>query len=184
MQKLKQQKFNDLTRSGLANDGECRRSRYPESDTQLSSLTGEGCLVPDSSRKRTVGSHSACLSLLPVSLFTQHLSPLLSPLSLPLPLFLPLLLLPLFQLGVWFIPGCFCVVQSFNRVWLFVTPWTVTHQALLSMGFPKQEYWSGLPFPSPYSRMKYAENHHYNVDSPMAWSCGRDPKRDTVIGFL
>ena len=29
------------------------------------------------------------------------------------------------------------------------TPWTVTHQAPLFMGFPRQEYWSGLPFPSP-----------------------------------
>ena len=32
---------------------------------------------------------------------------------------------------------------------LFTTPWTVAHQALLSMGFPKQEYCSGLPFPTP-----------------------------------
>ena len=32
---------------------------------------------------------------------------------------------------------------------LFVTPWTIAHQALLSMGLSKQEYWSGLPFPSP-----------------------------------
>ena len=32
---------------------------------------------------------------------------------------------------------------------LFATPWTVTHQAPLSMGFPRQDYWSGLPFPSP-----------------------------------
>ena len=31
----------------------------------------------------------------------------------------------------------------------FVNPWTVAHQAPLSMGFPRQEYWSGLPFPSP-----------------------------------
>ena len=31
----------------------------------------------------------------------------------------------------------------------FVTSWTVAHQALLSMGFPRQEYWSGLPFPFP-----------------------------------
>ena len=31
----------------------------------------------------------------------------------------------------------------------FVTLWTVARQALLSMGFPRQEYWSGLPFPSP-----------------------------------
>ena len=30
-----------------------------------------------------------------------------------------------------------------------VTPWTVSHQAPLSMGFSRQEYWSGLPFPSP-----------------------------------
>ena len=32
---------------------------------------------------------------------------------------------------------------------LFVTPWTVAHQALLSMEFSGQEYWNGLPFPSP-----------------------------------
>ena len=31
----------------------------------------------------------------------------------------------------------------------FVTPWTVAHQAPLSMGFPRQEYWSDLPFPPP-----------------------------------
>ena len=31
----------------------------------------------------------------------------------------------------------------------FVTPWTVVHQAPLSMGFPSQEYWSGLPFSPP-----------------------------------
>ena len=34
-------------------------------------------------------------------------------------------------------------------VHLFVTPWIVAHQAPLSMVFPRQEYWSGLPFPSP-----------------------------------
>ena len=38
---------------------------------------------------------------------------------------------------------------SLSRVQLFATPWTVAHQAPLSMGFPKQEYWSGLPFPPP-----------------------------------
>ena len=40
-------------------------------------------------------------------------------------------------------------VKSFSRVWLFATPWIVAHQAPLSMGFSSQEYWSGLPFPSP-----------------------------------
>ena len=38
--------------------------------------------------------------------------------------------------------------QLLSHVQLFATPWTVAHQAPLSMGFPRQEYWSGLPFPS------------------------------------
>jgi len=43
-----------------------------------------------------------------------------------------------------------CVhAKVLSRVQLFATLWTVAHQAPLSMGFPKQEYWSGLPFPSP-----------------------------------
>ena len=40
-------------------------------------------------------------------------------------------------------------VKSLSHVQLFATPWTVAHQASLSMGFSRQEYWSGLPFPSP-----------------------------------
>ena len=40
-------------------------------------------------------------------------------------------------------------VKSFSRVQLFATPWTVTCQAPPSMGFLRQEYWNGLPFPSP-----------------------------------
>ena len=40
-------------------------------------------------------------------------------------------------------------VKSFSCVRLFATPWTVAYQAPLSMGFSRQEYWSGLPFPSP-----------------------------------
>ena len=39
--------------------------------------------------------------------------------------------------------------QSLSHVQLFVTPWTVACQVLLSMGFPRQEYGSGLPFPLP-----------------------------------
>ena len=39
-------------------------------------------------------------------------------------------------------------VKSLSHVLLFVTPWTVAYQASLSMGFSRQEYWSGLPFPS------------------------------------
>ena len=39
-------------------------------------------------------------------------------------------------------------VKSLIRVRLFATPWTVAHQAPPSMEFSRQEYWSGLPFPS------------------------------------
>ena len=41
------------------------------------------------------------------------------------------------------------VVQSLSHVQLFGTPSAVAHQASLSMGFPRQEYWNELPFPSP-----------------------------------
>ena len=44
---------------------------------------------------------------------------------------------------IWY-TVCVCVL---SRVWFFATPWSVAHQALLSMGFPRQEYLSGLPFP-------------------------------------
>ena len=40
-------------------------------------------------------------------------------------------------------------VKSLSRVWLFTTPWTAAHQAPPSMGFSRQEYWSGVPLPSP-----------------------------------
>ena len=39
-------------------------------------------------------------------------------------------------------------VKSLSHVRLFVIPWTIAHQAPLSMEFSRQEYWSGLPFPS------------------------------------
>ena len=41
------------------------------------------------------------------------------------------------------------IIQSLSHVRLFVTPWTIACQAPLSMGFPRQEYWCGLPFSSP-----------------------------------
>ena len=40
-------------------------------------------------------------------------------------------------------------VKSLSRVWLLATPWTAAHQAPLSMGFSRQECWSGVPLPSP-----------------------------------
>ena len=41
------------------------------------------------------------------------------------------------------------VLSHFSHVQLFVTPWTAAHQVPLFMGFSRQDYWSGLPFPSP-----------------------------------
>ena len=41
------------------------------------------------------------------------------------------------------------MLSHFSRVQLFETPWTVSLQSPLSMGFSRQESWSGLPFPSP-----------------------------------
>ena len=40
-------------------------------------------------------------------------------------------------------------MKSLSRVRLFATPWPVAYEASWSMGFSRQEYWSGLPFPSP-----------------------------------
>ena len=44
---------------------------------------------------------------------------------------------------------CVCVLSRFSCFWLCVTLWTAAHQAPLSMGFSRQEFWSGLLFPSP-----------------------------------
>ena len=49
-------------------------------------------------------------------------------------------------------------VKSLSRVGLFVTLWTVAHQATLSMGFSRQEYWSGLPFRCPLLFLKQARH--------------------------
>ena len=44
-----------------------------------------------------------------------------------------------------------CMLSHFSHIRLFVTPWNVAHQAPLSMGSSRQEYWNGLPFPSPWN---------------------------------
>ena len=44
---------------------------------------------------------------------------------------------------------CVCMLSHLSCVLLFVTPWPVAHQAPLSLGFSRQEYWSGLPCPPP-----------------------------------
>ena len=41
------------------------------------------------------------------------------------------------------------LLSHFSHIRLYATQWTAAHQAPLSMGFSRQEHWSGLPFPSP-----------------------------------
>ena len=45
--------------------------------------------------------------------------------------------------------ACVCVLSRFSHVQVFATLWTIAHQAPLSMGFSRQEYWGGLPCPPP-----------------------------------
>ena len=49
------------------------------------------------------------------------------------------------------------MLSHFSCVQLSATPCTMTHQASLSMGFSRQEYWSGLPFPSPVTKYEVSE---------------------------
>ena len=52
--------------------------------------------------------------------------------------------------GCHFLLHCMKVkVKSLSRIWLVATPWTAAYQAPLSMGFSRQEYWSGVPLSSP-----------------------------------
>ena len=74
-------------------------------------------------------------------------------------------------------------MKSLSRVRLFPTPWTVVPQAPPSMGFSRQEYWSGLPFPSPGdlpdpgiepgSSALEAETHYHlsHQGSPVMYMC-------------
>ena len=52
-------------------------------------------------------------------------------------------------------------VKSLSRVLLLATPWTAAHQAPLSMGFSRQEYWSGVPSPSPQERFSCVQFSQY-----------------------
>ena len=54
---------------------------------------------------------------------------------------------------------CACLLSHFS-VQLFATLWTVARQASLSMRFPRQEHWSGLPFPSPGIFLTQGSNPH------------------------
>ena len=66
-------------------------------------------------------------------------------------------------------------VKSFSRVRLFATSWTAAYQAPPSMGFSRQEYWSGVPLPSPshpyLSKMSLAIYHLHHTEIFFTLSC-------------
>ena len=53
-------------------------------------------------------------------------------------------------------------VKSLSHVRLLVTPWTAAHQAPPSLGFSRQEYWSGVPLPSPYKTWVYSKPTYFD----------------------
>ena len=55
----------------------------------------------------------------------------------------------IFCIHIYILLGNYTCCAKFSHVQLFETPWTVAHQAPLSMGFSRQEHWSGLPFHTP-----------------------------------
>ena len=58
-------------------------------------------------------------------------------------------------------------LSCFSHVWPFATPWTIAHQAPLSMGFSRQEYWSGLSCPPPWNLPSY-DNVLYVIKHPLS----------------
>ena len=62
-------------------------------------------------------------------------------------------------------------LSHFSRVWLCATPWTAGHQAPPSLGFSRQEHWSGLPFPSPvHESEKWKWSHSVVSDAATPWT--------------
>ena len=69
----------------------------------------------------------------------------------------------------WVIFHCMlCMLSRFSCVQHYATPWTAAHQAPLSTGLSRQEYWSGLPFPSPTDHESQV-THSHNSDPQKLW---------------
>ena len=75
------------------------------------------------------------------------------------------------------------LLSRFSRVWLCATPQTAAHQAPLSLGFSRQEHWSGLPFPSPvHESEKWKWSH--SVVSDSSWPNGLQPPDSSIHGIF
>ena len=70
---------------------------------------------------------------------------------------------------VWWLLDLISEVKLLSHVRLCATPWTVAHQTSLSMGFSKQEYWSGLPF--WYQLLRFYFEAHWQGDGGRAQIC-------------
>ena len=66
-------------------------------------------------------------------------------------------------------PVAYMHAKLVRRVQLFVTLWTVASQAPLSMGFSRQEYWSGLPFPSPIAQGVFRKRLFDNLEEDLTF---------------
>ena len=62
------------------------------------------------------------------------------------------------------------LLSRFSRVWLSATPWTAAHKAPPSVGFSRQEYWSGVSLPSPATTC-YSWNQHITTHTNHVWWC-------------
>ena len=77
-------------------------------------------------------------------------------------------------------------MKLLSRVRLFVTPWTVAYQASSSMGFSRQEYWSGLPFPPPGDLPDPGiepGSPALQADALTSEPLGNHPKKEATCGF-
>ena len=77
-------------------------------------------------------------------------------------------------------------VKLLSRVQLLVTPWTAAHQAPPSMGFSRQEYWSGLPLPSPVMgfRIHYFKLWYLGILNILSWRSLRKQQKQEVPSDL
>ena len=109
--------------------------------TQRHGCCGEFKQIPLSSESHKAKTHLHTLHLRAHFQITLGLPPLLTP---------GLWVMQMIKSEMCFSPGHWCVCAlSLSCVWLFATLGTVAHQTPLSMGFSRQEYWSGLIFPTP-----------------------------------
>ena len=79
-------------------------------------------------------------------------------------------------------------VKSLSRVWLLATPWTTAYQAPLSMGFSRQQYWNGFPFPSLFFLLHIAGRHYRLSHQGKAFPGGSAGNESTCnvgdLGFI